>query len=51
MSYGVGKAFEEQACKSQDKVAIIFKNRHLTYGFLNELANKLANYLRVSHSF
>ena len=50
MSYGVGKAFEEQACKSQDKVAIIFKNRHLTYGFLNELANKLANYLRVSHS-
>ena len=37
--------FEEQVEKNPDQVAIVFENKKLTYGELNEKANSLANYL------
>ncbi|HEX3045261.1 MAG TPA: amino acid adenylation domain-containing protein [Bacillota bacterium] len=38
--------FEEQAGKTPDKVALIFEEKQLTYGELNEKANRLARILR-----
>ena len=39
--------FEEQAEKYKDKVALIYENTKVTYGELNEKANKLAIKLRA----
>ncbi|AEY65149.1 non-ribosomal peptide synthetase [Clostridium sp. BNL1100] len=38
--------FNEQAEKYQDKIAIICKNKEITYGELNSKANSLASYLQ-----
>ncbi len=38
--------FNEQAEKNADKIAIICKNKEITYGELNSKANSLAGYLR-----
>ncbi|MCI8482443.1 MAG: amino acid adenylation domain-containing protein [Clostridia bacterium] len=37
--------FEEQVQNSPNKVALVFYDKQLTYGDLNEKANQLANYL------
>lgn len=37
---------EEQAVKTPDAPAVIFKNSHLTYDELNQRANRVANFLR-----
>ncbi|MGH0593689.1 amino acid adenylation domain-containing protein [Bacillus pretiosus] len=42
----VHKAFEEQAEKKPNDVAIVFQSEHLTYGELNICANRLAHRLR-----
>lgn len=34
--------FEEQAQKAPENIAVVFKNRRMTYGSLNEKANRLA---------
>ncbi|NCY26769.1 MAG: hypothetical protein EBX37_18640, partial [Alphaproteobacteria bacterium] len=41
--------FEEQAEKDPDNVAIVYEGISLSYGELNERANKLANYLLSNH--
>ena len=41
------RLFEGQVEKSPDSVAVIYEDFHLTYGFLNEKSNQLADYLRV----
>jgi len=38
--------FEEQARKHPDRIAVMFEERTLTYGELNQLANRLARKLR-----
>ena len=38
--------FEEQVEKSPDAVAVVFEDKHLTYGELNARSNQLARYLR-----
>lgn len=42
----VHSLFEDQVVKTPDKIAIIFKDKSLTYKHLNAKANKLAKYLR-----
>lgn len=37
--------FEEQVIKNEDKIALIFENKKITYGKLNKKANIVANYL------
>ena len=37
--------FEEQVAKNRDKVAVVYERERLTYGELNERANRLANHL------
>ncbi|MDQ3803310.1 MAG: amino acid adenylation domain-containing protein [Acidobacteriota bacterium] len=39
--------FEDQAARTPDSVALIFEQEQLTYGELNERANRLAHYLRA----
>ena len=39
--------FAEQAEKTPDAVAVVFKNQQITYGKLNQRANQLANYLQT----
>ncbi|QJD81939.1 non-ribosomal peptide synthetase [Cohnella herbarum] len=38
--------FEEQACQSPDAIAVVYGNERLTYGQLNDRANRLAMELR-----
>ena len=38
--------FEEQANKTPNSIAVVFKNKRLTYSELNTKANQLARYLR-----
>eukprot|EP01040_Poterioochromonas_malhamensis_P016177 gene16177-18296_t len=43
----IDRLFEGQVEKSPDSVAVVYEDFHLTYGFLNEKSNQLADYLRV----
>ncbi|HET7113670.1 MAG TPA: condensation domain-containing protein, partial [Pyrinomonadaceae bacterium] len=49
--FGEGKClhhfFEEQAERTPDAIAVVFGDRRLTYGELNQRANQLAHYLRA----
>jgi amino acid adenylation domain-containing protein/non-ribosomal peptide synthase protein (TIGR01720 family) len=38
--------FQEQAAKIPDNIAVVYEERKVTYGELNEKANRLARYLR-----
>ncbi|KPV61396.1 hypothetical protein QJ48_00270 [Paenibacillus sp. A3] len=40
-------AFEEQAARTKDRVAVVFEGEQLTYGELNERANRVARVLRA----
>ncbi len=42
----IHKLFEEQAKKAPDKLALTYKDQHLSYGALNDRANQLSNVLR-----
>lgn len=42
----VHQMFEEQVAKTPDHIAVVFENKQLTYGELNEQANRLARRLR-----
>jgi amino acid adenylation domain-containing protein/non-ribosomal peptide synthase protein (TIGR01720 family) len=42
----IHRLFEEQAAKTPHKIALIFKDKRLTYQELNQKANQLANVLR-----
>jgi amino acid adenylation domain-containing protein len=42
----IHQLFEEQAARAPEAVAVTFGERELTYGELNERANRLGNYLR-----
>ncbi|MCJ8271596.1 MAG: condensation domain-containing protein, partial [Psychrosphaera sp.] len=41
--------FEQQAVENPDKVALVLKDKQLTYRQLNEKANRLAHYLQQNH--
>ncbi|MEO8383508.1 MAG: amino acid adenylation domain-containing protein [Acidobacteriota bacterium] len=41
----VHELFEQQAARTPDAVAVVFEDRHLTYGQLNDRANQLAHCL------
>ncbi|WP_442953274.1 amino acid adenylation domain-containing protein [Paenibacillus sp. IHB B 3084] len=43
---GIHELFEQQAERMPDQTAVVFGNRRLTYGQLNEQANRLAHTLR-----
>jgi amino acid adenylation domain-containing protein len=42
----VHELFEQQVARDPDAVAVIFKERHLTYRELNQRANQVAHFLR-----
>lgn len=42
----VHQLFEEQVAKTPDNVAVVCKNKNLTYAELNQKSNQLAHYLR-----
>jgi amino acid adenylation domain-containing protein len=42
--------FEEQAAKTSENTAVIFKDKELTYNELNQKANQLAHYLRKEYN-
>ncbi len=42
----IHELFEEQVARTPDEIALIFENRQLRYGGLNQRANQLAHYLR-----
>jgi amino acid adenylation domain-containing protein len=41
----IHQLFEDQAARSRDRVAVVFEGEQLTYGELNERANRLAHHL------
>jgi amino acid adenylation domain-containing protein len=41
--------FEEQATKTPDSIALVFENKQFTYGMLNDMSNRLGNYLRIHY--
>ncbi len=43
----ISQAFEDQAMKCWDKTAVVYNEKQLTYGLLNERANQLARVLRA----
>lgn len=45
----IHQLFEEQVEKTPDNIAVVFKDRKLTYRELNREANRLANYLISQH--
>jgi len=45
----IHQLFEEQVAKTPDNIAVVFKDKKLTYGELNKEANRLANYLIAQH--
>ena len=45
----IHKLFEEQVAKTPDSIALIYGDLQLTYGVLNEGANKLAHYISNQH--
>ncbi|WP_321968535.1 AMP-binding protein, partial [Burkholderia cepacia] len=42
----IHELFEAQVERSPDSVAVVFEGEQLTYGELNERANRLGHYLR-----
>ncbi|MEB2302388.1 amino acid adenylation domain-containing protein [Lysinibacillus xylanilyticus] len=42
----VNELFEEQVVKNSNKVALVYKGKTVTYGKLNEQANRVARFLR-----
>ena len=42
--------FEEQVCKTPNKIAVVFKNKKLTYKELNNKSNQLANYMKMNYN-
>jgi amino acid adenylation domain-containing protein len=42
----IHQAFEQQATRSPNEIAVVFGNERATYGELNARANRLAHYLR-----
>ena len=42
----IHEAFVESAKKSPEAIAVVYENRRLSYGDLNERSNQLAHYLR-----
>ncbi len=42
----VPQMFEKQAARNPDATAVVYEDRRLTYGELNERANQLAHYLK-----
>jgi len=42
----INSVFEEQAARTPDAMAVVYKQEHLTYAQLNSRANQLAHYLR-----
>jgi amino acid adenylation domain-containing protein/non-ribosomal peptide synthase protein (TIGR01720 family) len=49
-SRNVAERFEKHAADCPDRVAVIFENTRLSYGYLNQRANQLASYLQ-KHGF
>jgi len=45
MKWNVGKIATKQAIAIPDKTAFIFEDKNITYGYLNEETNRVANYL------
>lgn len=43
----VHELFEQQAARTPDATAVVFRGQHLTYAQLNERANQLAHHLRA----
>ncbi|WP_330172404.1 amino acid adenylation domain-containing protein [Streptomyces sp. NBC_01498] len=48
-SVTLGGRFEEQAARTPDATALIFNDEHVSYGELNERANRLAHQLMGRH--
>ena len=42
----LAELFEEQVRKNQNAVALVFEDQVLSYGYLNELSNRFADYLK-----
>lgn len=46
----VHELFEEQASRTPDNIAVVYKNVKLSYADLNKKANQLAHYLKENHA-
>lgn len=46
----VHELFEEQANRTPDNIAVVYKNVKLSYADLNKKANQLAHYLKENHA-
>jgi fengycin family lipopeptide synthetase D len=45
----ISEIFEEQSVKTPDSIALVYKNKRLSYRELNERANRVANFLREKY--